>query len=70
MVGNIVINQPRTNATFSNTTTNYGNYETANITTLLNQSNTRIYNAIGNSRFAVETASNVASMTAFVLALG
>lgn len=70
MVGNIAINQPRTNATFSNTTTTYGNYETANITALLNQSNTRIYNAIGNSRFAVETASNVASMTAFVLALG
>lgn len=65
--GNLVVSG---NATFSNSTITYGNFETANITTLLNQSNTRIYSAIGNSRFAVETAANVAAMTAFVLALG
>jgi hypothetical protein len=70
MVGNIIIGPAQSNATFSNSTTNYGNFETANMTLLLGQSNTRFYSAIGNSRFAVESASNVAAMTAFVLALG
>ena len=65
--GNLVVSG---NATLSNSTTNYGNFETANITLLLGQANTKIYETISNTTAARTVASNISAMTAFAVALG
>ena len=46
------------------------NIETANVTSLIGEANTQIYNTIANSTAAVTVASNTAAFIGFVLALG
>ena len=46
------------------------NIETANVTNLIGEANTQIYNTIANSTAAVTVAANVSAFVGFVLALG
>lgn len=60
----------QSNANFNQTITDYGNFETANITNLVGPANDQIYTTVNNSIAAVTVADNIAAFTAFTLALG
>jgi len=70
MVGDIVIDSAYGNANFNQTITDYGNFETANITNLVGVASDQIFTTVNNSTAAVTVASNLAAFTAFTLALG
>jgi len=69
MVGDIGIDAAYGNSTFNQTITDYGNFETANITNLIGPKE-EIFATVNNSTAAVTVASNIAAFTAFTLALG
>lgn len=70
MVGNIEIGSVYGNSNFSQTVTDYGNFETANISILVGSAVDQIYTTVNSSTAAVSVDSNLAAFTAFTLALG